>query len=114
TRTVTPTPTITSTPTVTLTPTPTPTSFSVWSNASVPTEASDADTSSVELGLKFRVSVAGRVLGVRFYKGPTNSGTHTGALWTRTGTKLAQVTFANETATGWQQALFAAPIAVSA
>jgi hypothetical protein len=87
---------------------------SVWSSSAVPAEASDADTSSVELGLKFRASVAGRVLGVRFYKGPANTGTHTGALWSRAGTKLAQVTFANETAGGWQQALFATPVAVGA
>ena len=39
----------------------------------------------------------GRVLGVRFYKGPGNTGTHTGSLWTATGERVATGTFADET-----------------
>jgi len=84
----------------------------------VPAVAADADTSSVEVGVKFRSSVAGYVRGIRFYKGAANTGTHTGALWARTGastgTKLAQATFVGETASGWQTVLFATPVAVSA
>src|SRR5262249_19069118 len=57
---------------------------------------------------------AGTVVGVRFYKGKSSTGTHTGTLWTSTGTKLATVTFTNETATGWQQMNFAQPVAISA
>ncbi len=64
--------------------------------------------------MKFRSSVAGYVLGVRFYKGPLNIGTHTGEVWTKGGTLLAQVTFGNETASGWQQANFSTPVAVAA
>ncbi len=52
--------------------------------------------------------------GVRFYKGPSNTGLHTGTLWTNSGTALAAVTFTNETASGWQQALFSSPVAVAA
>ena len=37
-----------------------------------------------------------------------------GRLWTLGGTLLAEVTFTNETATGWQEAAFADPVAVSA
>jgi Domain of unknown function (DUF4082) len=33
---------------------------------------------------------------------------------TTSGTKLATVTFGNETASGWQQALFSSPVAVTA
>lgn len=51
---------------------------------------------------------------MRFYKGRYNTGTHTGALWSSTGTRLASVTFANETTSGWQQANFAAPVAIAA
>jgi hypothetical protein len=80
----------------------------------VPGTPASTDTRAAELGLKFRSSVAGYVRGVRFYKGSGNTGTHTGALWSRTGTKLAQVTFTNETASGWQQASFATPVAISA
>ena len=71
-------------------------------------------TQSVELGTKFRADVSGYVTGIRFYKGATNTGTHIGSLWTSTGTRLAQVTFSNETASGWQQANFATPVAITA
>ena len=48
---------------------------------------------------------------MRFYKGATNTGTHVGNLWTRTGTLLATATFTGETASGWQQVTLAAPVA---
>ena len=43
------------------------------------------DTSSVELGVKFQTSTAGKIVGIRFYKGPQNTGTHIGNLWSSTG-----------------------------
>ncbi|NWF83364.1 MAG: DUF4082 domain-containing protein [Bryobacteraceae bacterium] len=69
---------------------------------------------ATELGLKFKPKVAGYILGVRFYKGPKNTGTHTASLWTKNGNKLATVKFENETSSGWQQANFAQPVAVAA
>ena len=72
------------------------------------------DPNAVELGMKFRSDVAGTVTGVRFYKGSSNTGTHTGHLWTATGTLLASVTFTGETASGWQQATFSTPVPISA
>ncbi|MBX4974569.1 DUF4082 domain-containing protein [Rhizobium lentis] len=72
------------------------------------------DASSVELGVKFTTSVAGTVTGIRFYKGDLNTGTHTGSLWSSTGTRLATLTFANETASGWQTAFFTSPVSVTA
>ena len=56
----------------------------------------------------------GRITGIRFYKGTTNTGTHVGHLWTRTGTMLAEATFTGETARGWQQVSFASPVDVTA
>ena len=64
--------------------------------------------------MKFRSDVAGTVTGVRFYKGSSNTGTHTGHLWTATGTLLASATFAGETASGWQQATFSSPVPIAA
>ncbi len=86
----------------------------VFAANSTPATASASDTGSVELGMKFRPSVAGQITGVRFYKGPQNIGTHVGNLWSSTGTKLATVTFVNESTSGWQQAYFSSPVAVSA
>ena len=79
-----------------------------------PTVASDSDTDAVELGVKFRADQDGFVSGIRFFKGAGNTGTHTGSLWKIDGTRLATVTFTGETATGWQQANFASPVAVNA
>ena len=80
----------------------------------MPATPAAADTDAVELGVKFRAAQDGFITGIRFYKGTGNTGTHIGSLWTSTGTKLGSVTFTNETATGWQQATFATPIAVTA
>ena len=89
-------------------------SSSIWSGSEVPAIVSASDSAAVELGVKFRSSVAGYITGVKFYKGATNTGTHTGSLWSSSGTRLATVTFGNETASGWQYQAFAAPWAISA
>jgi hypothetical protein len=85
----------------------------IWSASTTPAYIT-GDSQPVELGVKFRSDVNGVITGVRFYKGATNTGTHVGNLWTSTGTRLASATFANETASGWQQVTFATPVAVSA
>ncbi len=51
---------------------------------------------------------------MRYYKSAQDTGTHTGSLWTSTGTLLATATFTNESASGWQTVTFAQPITVSA
>jgi methionine-rich copper-binding protein CopC len=86
----------------------------IWPNSTVPATAAAADNSAVELGVKFQASQAGYITGLRFYKGSGNTGTHTGSIWSRTGTRLATVTFTGESATGWQQATFSAPVQISA
>ena len=87
---------------------------SIWGASIPPAPLDSGDTASVELGTKFRADTNGFITGVRFYKGSGNTGTHTGSLWTRTGTLLGSVAFANETTSGWQQATFASPIAITA
>ncbi|WP_317164797.1 DUF4082 domain-containing protein [Hymenobacter ginkgonis] len=91
-----------------------PTTTRLWSNTATPATAAAADNSSVELGVKFRSSVAGQLTGIRFYKSTTNTGPHTGTLWTSTGGLLATVTFTNETASGWQEMLFNTPVSIAA
>ncbi|MDE3180460.1 MAG: DUF4082 domain-containing protein, partial [Acidobacteriota bacterium] len=86
----------------------------IFSSTSVPAEPSASDSNAIEVGVKFQSAVSGYIKGIRFYKGPANTGTHIGHLWTSTGTLLGTVTFTNETATGWQEADFAAPIAITA
>ena len=77
-------------------------------------ERTDPDRDPVEVGVKFRTSADGLITGIRYYKPTETSGTHVGSLWTSTGTRLAQVNFTNESASGWQQATFATPVPVTA
>ena len=89
-------------------------SITIWAPSATPANFATSDTSAVELGLKFRSDVAGTVTGVRFYKGTSTTGTHTGTLWSSTGTKLATATFTGESASGWQQVNFSSPVAIAA
>ena len=86
----------------------------LWTNNDTPKTPDVLDGSALELGVKWRANTDGYVRGVKFYKGPGNTGTHTGTLWTAAGLQLATGTFANETASGWQTLLFPVPVAVSA
>src|SRR5262245_30238148 len=92
-----------------------PTPVTIWAPTATPTNPLTNDGNAVELGLKFRSDSDGFITGVRFYKGgPANGGTHVGHLWTSAGTLLGSVNFANETASGWQQAPFQNSIPVTA
>lgn len=69
---------------------------------------------SYELGMKFRAQRAGNLLGIRFYKSPGEAGTHTGSIWSASGTLLTSVTFVGETTSGWQQQNLPSPLHVLA
>ena len=86
----------------------------LWPGSAVPATLADPETRSVTLGVRVTVLRDGFITGVRFYKASTNTGTHVGALWSGSGQLLAQATFRNETASGWQQVDFASPVAVKA
>ena len=85
----------------------------IWPSTTVPGLVDGGADSPVELGVKFRSDVAGSITGIRFYKATANTGTHVGNLWTSNGTQLATATFSGETASGWQQVLFASPVAIT-
>lgn len=87
-----------------------PVAYSIWPAATVPDTAADSDTSSVELGVRFRASSEGWVTGIRFFKSAANTGVHMGTLWSSSGVALARVTFTSETASGWQEAQTATPV----
>ena len=89
-------------------------SYTSLFGSATPAVVNTDDTSAVELGVKFQTSAAGTVTGIRFYKGSQDTGTHTGSLWSSTGTRLATLTFTNETASGWQIAYFSSPVALTA
>ena len=93
-----------------------------WNSSAAPKNPSVNDPNAIELGVKFKVDVAGYITGIRFYKGAGNTGTHLGNLWalpaypnpnSAPGSLLATATFTNETATGWQQVSFSSPVPVT-
>ena len=96
-------------------PAPMPDSIStIWPATAVPAQLSDNDTAAITVGTRFRSDLNGYITAIRFYKGPANTGTHVGALWNAAGQQLASVTFTGETASGWQQANLASPVAITA
>jgi Domain of unknown function (DUF4082) len=86
----------------------------IWGTNPPVSAVVDADTSAVELGTRFTAVTGDQATGVRFYKTTDNRGTHTGTLWTSTGTPLATVTFSGETSTGWQTAALSSPVTLTA
>jgi hypothetical protein len=87
---------------------------SIWNSSNTPATVDSGDGNAVELGVKFRADAAGSITGIRFYKATTNTGTHTGHLWSSTGTLLGTATFTSESASGWQQVSFTTPIQIVA
>lgn len=86
----------------------------IWQPSTTPAVVDVSDNGSIEVGVKFRSDSSGYILGIRFYKGAKNIGTHQGNLWSSTGTQLATATFTNEGSSGWQQVFFPTPVAIAA
>ncbi|MFT3869569.1 MAG: DUF4082 domain-containing protein [Nibricoccus sp.] len=99
----------------TASPPPPPAGVSIFTTQTpAATNLSDGASVNYELGTAFASSAAGRVTALRFWKAANESGTHVGRLWSTGGQLLASVTFANETASGWQEQALDAPVAVVA
>lgn len=89
-------------------------SYSIWNTSDTPGTITENDNQAIEVGVKFRSTLNGYITGIRFYKSPQNTGTHTGNLWSTNGTNLGQVIFTGETASGWQQVFFSNPVPINA
>lgn len=82
----------------------------LFRSSEVPATLVQRDTAKVELGMRFRVTRPGKVVGMRFYDTPANTGPHVGHLWTARGRLLATGTFARGARyTGWRTLTFARP-----
>ena len=88
--------------------------LTLFSPSATPATANVNDHNSVEVGFKFQSTTNGQITGIRFYKGPLNTGTHIADLWSANGTLLATAPFTNETASGWQQVNFSSPVRITA
>ncbi len=86
---------------------------SIWGTSFTPSKIDSSDPGAIEVGVKFTSERFGTITGVRFYKVSANTGTHSGSLWTTSGTRLAQATFTGESSSGWQTVTFATPVQVT-
>ncbi len=75
-----------------------------------PSNPNGTDGVPYELGLKFQSTKAGLITAIRYWKAPSETGTHVGRIWSSTGSVLASVSFAAETASGWQQQALSTPL----
>ncbi len=91
----------------------TPVDVSVFQPGEAPSGSAYVD-GPLELGMKFVASADGTITGIKFYKAAGDVGSHSGTLWSATGTALATVTFVDETASGWQTAVLSNPVQVTA
>jgi len=87
---------------------------SIWNSSATPVLADSGDGGSIEVGVKFRTDTNGSIIGLRFYKAATNTGTHVGHIWSSSGSLLGTATFTGETSSGWQQVSFSTPVIVNA
>lgn len=76
--------------------------------------AADVNGGAQELGMKFQASTPGQITAIRFWKAPSETGTHIGHIWSATGTLLASVNFSGETASGWQTQQLSSPLTIAA
>jgi hypothetical protein len=79
-----------------------------------PVAPNATDGVAYELGMKFQAAEAGMITAIRYWKAPSETGTHVGRIWSASGTQLASVTFSGETASGWQLQSLATPLAIQA
>lgn len=87
--------------------------------SSLTPQATDLDTRdgrsgtgpwSYELGVKFQVRQPARLVAIRYYQSPGETGTHIGRLWTAAGAQISGTTFATPTAAGWHEQALATPV----
>jgi hypothetical protein len=77
-------------------------------------DGSEPACTSYELGMKFQSSVNGQISAIRYFKATGETGAHVGTIWSSTGAPLTSVTFAGETASGWQQQALTSPLGITA
>ncbi len=75
--------------------------------------SSSFSTTAYELGSKLVTDTPGVITAIRYWKIAGDPGPHIGHLWSASGMKLAEITFTNETASGWQQQAVQNPVPFS-
>jgi hypothetical protein len=86
------------------------TTYTIFPITAAPAEPTNNDGTGISVGVKFRSSQAGFINGIRYYKGAGTTGTHTGHLWTTSGTLMGSTTFTGETASGCSRRCLQLPL----
>ncbi len=87
--------------------------YRIWADTTTP--GGNATSLQYQLGTVFNSSVAGYVIGIRWYKQSTDTGTHTVNLWSAGATMIGgPLTVTGETASGWQTMMLPTPVAIAA
>lgn len=87
----------------------------LFSNAVVPEVSAVGHSTSAEVGVRIYPTTDGTVNAVQFYRGAKQRDrAFSGSVWSASGTRLARVTFAATSETGWQVATLASPVSVKA
>ena len=81
-----------------------------WTGIPVRDFRPDPGPWTYELGTRVTVSETAQLVALRFWKEPGETGTHVGRLWSSTGQQLAQVTYQDESASGWQRQALTTPV----
>ena len=88
---------------------------SIWGSDGTPTSVDLTDTGgALELGLKFKSAVNGYIRGIRFYKGPLDTGAHAVHLWTTDKILLEGKEVPGISGSGWQEVDFDSPVYITA
>lgn len=86
----------------------------LFTDATAPAQAAVSDGTPVTLGTRFSAQANGKITGLEFYRSPGETGPHTGWLYTADGQKLAELSFPDDSVSGWQYAAFETPVAIQA
>lgn len=87
--------------------------YSIFPVSAAPSLLNENDGESIETGVRFRVTQNGMINAIRFYRSPSDNGTHHATLWTNTGDTLSSSgTVTLEAGGGWKVIQLPEPVAV--
>jgi hypothetical protein len=86
--------------------------YSVYAPSFTPSTPFAADGTPLNIGVRFRSDIPGKITAIRFYNTDTGI-TFTGSLWSNAGTLLGQGTVVSSVS-GWQECPLASPVDIAA
>jgi|GEM_PF-4619495 len=87
--------------------------YSIFPASASPSLQNENDGPSIETGVRFRVTQYGMISAIRFYRSPSDMGTHHATLWTNTGDTLSSSgTVSLEAGGGWKTIPLPEPVPV--